>query len=317
MKWNERIGRKIKLHDLHVFVTFTELGGMGKAAERLAVSQPSVSKAIADLENALGVKLLDRTTKGVETTAYGRALLRRGLGAFDELRQVASDIEAIGDPSMGEIRIGCPEAIAAGLLPAVIDRFARRRPRVVVKVVASDNMAPAFRPLRERETDFLLGRILRPFLEADLEAEWLFDESLRVAAGGGSVWARRRKLTLAELVDVPWVLFPEESWIGIRVADAFRAAGLSLPKCATTSFSVQFCTNLLATNRFVAALPGLVLRLNAQRLGLKVLALDLPVASWPVGIVTLKKRTMSPAAQSFIACIRETLGEAQTDSGLR
>jgi len=69
MKWNDRIGRRLKLHDLHVLLTVAEVGSMGKAAERLAVSQPSVSKAIADMEHTIGVRLLDRTPKGVETTA--------------------------------------------------------------------------------------------------------------------------------------------------------------------------------------------------------------------------------------------------------
>ena len=116
MKWADRIGRRVKLHDLHVLMTVAELGSMGKAAERLAVSQPSVSKSISDLEYAVGVRLLDRTSRGVETTAYGRALLRRGMGAFDELRQGIKDIESLTDPTVGEVRVGCPEAISAGLL---------------------------------------------------------------------------------------------------------------------------------------------------------------------------------------------------------
>ena len=87
MKWDARIGRRLKLHDLHVLLTVAELGSMGKAAERLAVSQPSVSKAIADMEHAIGVRLLDRTPKGVETTAYGRALLRARHG---RIRRVAA-----------------------------------------------------------------------------------------------------------------------------------------------------------------------------------------------------------------------------------
>ena len=71
----------------------TEMGSMGKAAERLAVSQPSVSKAISDMEHTIGVRLLDRTPKGVEATAYGRALLRRGMAAFEELREGIKEIE--------------------------------------------------------------------------------------------------------------------------------------------------------------------------------------------------------------------------------
>src|SRR5581483_2274712 len=120
MKWDERIGRRLKLHDLHVFMTVAELGSMGAAAKRLAISQPSISKAVADLEHVLGLRLLDRTAKGVEMTLYGKALLQRGLGAFDELRQGVNDLAALADPAIGEVRIGAPEAIAAGLLPAAI-----------------------------------------------------------------------------------------------------------------------------------------------------------------------------------------------------
>jgi len=169
MKWDDRIGRRLKLHDLHVLLTVAELGSMGKAAERLAVSQPSVSKAIADMEHTIGVRLLDRTSKGVECTAYGRALLRRGMGAFDELRQGIKDIESLADPMVGEVRVGCPEAIAAGLLSAVIDRFSRGHPRATVSVTPADSMAPEFRPLRDREVDFLVGRIPTPFVADDLE----------------------------------------------------------------------------------------------------------------------------------------------------
>src|SRR5262247_3950367 len=158
MKWDARIGRRLKLHDLHVLLTVAELGSMGKAAGRLAVSQPSVSKAIADMEHTIGVRLLDRTAKGVECTAYGRALLRRGMGAFDELRQGIKDIESLADPKVGEVRVGCPEALAAGLISAVMDRFSRENPRAVVRVTVADNMAPEYRHLRDRTVDFLVGR---------------------------------------------------------------------------------------------------------------------------------------------------------------
>src|SRR5215475_6621387 len=121
MKWTERIGRRLKLSDLHLFMTVVEMRSMGKAAERLAVSQPSVSKAIADLEHTIGVRLLDRTVTGVVPTAYGLALLMRSIGAFDELRQGIKDLEALADPTVGEVRIGCPEAIASGFLVKVLE----------------------------------------------------------------------------------------------------------------------------------------------------------------------------------------------------
>ena len=158
MKWVDRIGCPLKLHDLHIFMTVAEMGSMGKAAEQLALSQPSVSKAIANIEHTIGVRLLDRTPQGVETTAHGRALLRRGSQAFGELKQGIEDIEFLADPTVGEVRVGCPEAFASGLLTKVLANFSRQYPGVTVRVYAANNMSREFRLLRDRNVDLLLGQ---------------------------------------------------------------------------------------------------------------------------------------------------------------
>ena len=161
-RWNDRIGRRLKLHDLHIFMTVADTGSMGKAAAILSISQPSVSKAIAELEHTMGVRLLDRTPTGVEVTAYGRALVRRGIEAFDELRQGIKDLELLSDPMAGEVQIGCPEAIACGLLQAILARFSRDYPRVVLSVYAANNMQLQFPLLRHRKVDFLIGGLTKP-----------------------------------------------------------------------------------------------------------------------------------------------------------
>ena len=88
----DRIERRISLHDVRVLMMVVQAGSMGKAARRLATSQPAISRSIAELEDALGVRLLDRSPQGIEPTAYGRALLKRGLVVFDELMQGVKDI---------------------------------------------------------------------------------------------------------------------------------------------------------------------------------------------------------------------------------
>src|SRR3979490_361121 len=87
MQLSDRIGRRMKLQDLHVLMTVVQEGSMGKAAERLNTVQPAVSRSIAELEHALGVRLLDRHRQGVEPTECGRALLECGAAVFDDLRQ--------------------------------------------------------------------------------------------------------------------------------------------------------------------------------------------------------------------------------------
>ena len=171
MRWADRIGRRLKLRDLHVLSAVVQWGSMAKAAQHLAVSQPVVSAAIADLEHTIGVRLLDRGRRGVEPTIYGRALLKHGTVAFDALKQGIKEIEFLADPTAGELRIGCPEWIAAGLLPVIIDRISQKHPGIVFHVDQTITATRDFRELRQRNLDLVLGWMPSPFTEEDLHAE--------------------------------------------------------------------------------------------------------------------------------------------------
>lgn len=302
--WESRIGRRLRLRDLHILSTIVQRGSMAKAASHLSMSQPAVSEAIANLEAALGVRLLDRTPRGVEPTLYSSALLRRGLVVFDELRQGIKEIEFLADPTAGEVRIGCIESLTAGFLPEVIDQFSRKYPRVLVHVVNTTAATQEFHELRERTVDLLLGRILRPVADDEIEAEVLFQDDYFVVAGARSPWARRRKVALADLLDEPWILVPPNNVFAPFLAQAFSAQGLELPRAAVISFSAAIRTQLVATGRFLTILPGSMLRANAERWALKALPIKLDALSLPVAIFKLKHRTASPVVEKFIEHVR-------------
>src|SRR2546427_5517400 len=124
--WESQIGRRLKLRDLHVFSTVVQRGSMAKAARQLGVSTPAVSEVIADLEHALGVRLVDRSAQGIEPTIYGDAILRRSVAVFDELKQGIRDIEFLSNPTTGEVRIACAEAPWYTFLPEITRRFLQR-----------------------------------------------------------------------------------------------------------------------------------------------------------------------------------------------
>ena len=201
VQWADRIGRRLKLRDLHVLSAVVQWGSMAKAAQHLAVSQPVVSAAVADLEHAIGVRLLDRSRRGVEPTIYGRALLKHGMVAFDALKQGVKEIEFLADPTAGELRIGCPEWISAGLLPVIIDRLLQKHPRIVFHVDQTITGTQDFRELRERSLDVALGWLASPLTGEDLHAETLYHDQWCVVAGVRSPWARRRKIEFVELVN--------------------------------------------------------------------------------------------------------------------
>jgi DNA-binding transcriptional LysR family regulator len=301
------------LRDLRVFLAVLEAGSLAKAAATLRVTPPAVSQVIADLEHSLGVRLFDRSPRGAEPTVYADALLKRSRAAFDELKEGIRDIEFLADPTSGEVRIGSVETVSATILPEIVRRFSERYPRVALHVADATAPAAELPGLLDRRYDLILVRLVQElterYLPDDFVAESVFEDQLRVVAGRRSKWASRRKIALADLAGEPWIMAPPGTWNHTGVADAFHAEGLHLPKPALVSVSMALRVRLLADGPFIAALPDSVLRLNQDHYTLKVLPVALARRPWPIVIVTLKNRTLSPVVARFIACIRE-VGEA-------
>jgi DNA-binding transcriptional LysR family regulator len=227
--------------------------------------------------------------------------------AFDELKQSVRDIESLADPQGGELTIGCADSIAATLLPPILERFFGKYPRVSVRVDTVPSPAIHDPGLRERKFDLLLGRLPMPLapLAGDLEADVLFDDQLVVAAGVHSPWARRRRISLADLVGEPWMLAPPVRWSYDYVADMFRARALAMPSVALLTYSLPLIIHFVAKGRYITVLPNSVMHLFAERPSLKALPLDVAFPPWPVAIVTLKNRTLSPVVERFVECARE------------
>ncbi len=307
MQWTNRVGRRLKLRDLHILLSVVQRGSMAKAAAELAISQPAVSKAIADMEHAVGLRLLDRSRNGIEPTPYGRVLVKRGVAIFDELKHGVEELEFLADPTGGELRIGSTESVAAGLLPAIIERFTREYPLVHLDVAQAVMSTLHYRELRERRIDLLLGRIPTPLTEDDLDVDVVYDDQVVVVVGRSSKWARARKLKLADLGDEPWVLPPAGTLADLLAVELFRAAGAETPRAPVTTLSMHICCRLVATGRFVTMLPSSVLRFGGRDLPLKILPIKLVTQPRPVGIVTLRNRTLSPIAKVFVECAHRTL----------
>jgi len=309
MKWVDRVGRHLKLRDLHILLAVVQRGSMAKAAAELAISQPAVSKAISDMEHTFGLRLLDRSRSGIEPTAYGRALVMRGQAIFDELKHGVEELAFLSDPSVGDLRIGSTESVAAGFLPTVIKRFSLEQPRVRLDVAQTVMSTLHYRELRERSIDLLIGRIPAPFDEDDLEAEVVYNDDTVVIAGRQSKWAKSRKLKLADLAGERWILPPPDTMHGAGVPKVFRDSGSEMPPAPITTLSIHLCLRLVAGAQFVTMLPASVLGFGNRDESLKVLPINIPVRRRPVAIVTLKNRTRSPAAKLFIECVHRTARE--------
>ncbi len=302
MPWNDRVKRRLKLRDLDILAALVDTGSMGKAARRLNISQPAVTKAIAELERALGVRLVDRSRRGVTPTPYGLALAKRSVAIFNDLRLGIHEIDFLADPTKGEIRIGSTEPIAAAILSPVIDRLSRKHPQLLFHAVAGDN-ASLYRDVAERNIELAICRMIGR-LPDELSAEILFYDSFVILTAASNPLTRRRKLTLADLENEPWTLFPYDSVFGSFIAETFRANGLEPPRLTVTSLSVYLQNELLAAGRFLTVLPGFMLKIPGRFPALRALPVALPNKPLPIGIITLKDRTLTPIARLFIDSVR-------------
>jgi DNA-binding transcriptional LysR family regulator len=298
MPWNDRIKRRLKLRDLDILMAVIATGSMGKAANRLKISQPAVSKAIVELEDALGVQLVDRSRRGVVPTPYGLALGKRSVAIFNDLRQGVQDIDFLSDPAIGEIRIGTTEPIATAIVSPAIDRLSRKYPQMIFHVIAGDT-GSLYREIVDRNIELAICRMIGR-LPDELAAEILFYDSFAILTSAKNPLTRRRKLTLAELANAPWTFFPYDSFFGSLVAEAFRANRQEPPRLTVPTLSVHLQNELLATGRFLTVLPSFMLRVPHGNPPLKALPVALPNRPMPIGIITLKNRTLTPIAQLFI-----------------
>lgn len=310
---SHQIGRRLKLRELEVFIAVARRGSMARAAVDLGITQPSVSEIVGNLEHATGMRLLERGPRGVTPTIYGEVLLRGGDAAIDDLRQSINEMLFLADPGTGDVRVGCPETVAT-LLPPIIKRMAQKHPGILVHV--SDVVAPTLDlpQLRDRSLDLALVRYggpmgRHPFTD-DLGVEVLFNDELVVVAGRKSRWARNRKVDLAKLSEARWILPPLETSNSRTVFEAFGERGLGAPKVMLVTFSQHLRTSMLADDDTVTVMPRSVLNLGAERFAVKALPIKLPRHDFPLAIVTLKRRLLSPAVQLFNAHVREELRAA-------
>ncbi len=304
MQWNPQMSRRLRLRDLHYLLTVVQAGSMAKATTALAVSQPVISKVIADMEHLLGEKLLDRSPRGVEPTIYGRRLLASSFAIFDELRQSVIEIEHLADPAAGELSIGSNEDSTLGIVPTVIKDLHRRHPRAFIQITLIGSPEDQKRELLQRSVEFVVGRVRQHVPDHDLETEVLFDEQFSVLAGADNPWAHRRRVELAELLDRPWIM-PSRAFPGAQLfVEMFRGKGLEAPQGPVYTSSLQLTQRLLEEGPFLALLPTSIVPSLVEHSALRTVPVPLPDLVSPIGVIRLRNRELSPLARIFIEAAR-------------
>jgi DNA-binding transcriptional LysR family regulator len=202
------------------------------------------------------------------------------------------------------VRIGSGAGLSEGIILAVINRLSRLYPRVVFHVAIGTGTT-LHDQLRERNIELGFVRPSGLVRDEDIDLEVLFEEPLVVVAGADNPWVRRRNISLAELVNEPWTWPPPESVYDSLVVEAFRASGLEPPRPAVYTHAVNLRISLAATGPFLAVVAAGVMSLPSKYPSIRMLPVELPTTHRAVGIVTLKKRALSPLARIFVDCVRD------------
>ena len=282
------------LNDLLAFRAVAELSSFRKAAESVHLSQPAFSRRIDKLEQALGVRLLERTTRRVTLTAVGRDFERKVRELLDDLDATLLGIRGVAATRMGEVTVACVPSTVYYYLSHVIRRYHERSPKVRVKVLdagANEVLAAVSRG----EADF--GLNFMGAQEGDLEFQPLVEERFVAACRRDHPMAKLRRVTWAQLCDYDYISVGRSS--GNRVLfDQALAAVAKRPQAIYEAQHVTTTLGLVEAGLGVAVVPSMAMPAKDHPLLVSV-ALSDPVVTRKVGLIRRRGRSLSPAAQQL------------------
>ena len=279
------------LNDLQAFRAVAELSSFRKAAEAIHISQPAFSRRIEKLEDALGVRLLDRTTRRVTLTAVGRDFDRKVQQLLDDLDTTLLGIRGVAATRMGEVTIACVPSTVYYYLSQVISHYHERYPKVRVKVFdASAN--EVLSAVARSEADFGLNFIGAQ--ESDIEFKPLLEERFVAACRRDHPLAKKKRVTWTELAQYDYISVSKAS--GNRLLLDQALAGLpGRPQAIYEAQHVTTMLGLVEAGLGVAAVPSMAMPAADHPLLVSV-PLSEPVITRKVGLIRRKGRSLSPAA---------------------
>jgi DNA-binding transcriptional LysR family regulator len=304
---------RASIRQLQMIISVAECGTMVGAAERVNLTQPAVTKAVRELEHDLGVKLFERSNRGVTPTVYGEVLVRRARMVMSQLAQASEEIEGLSTGMGGRVVVGTLLAGAAWLVPVSAGRLRERRSGVQVSIVEGTNerLIPM---LLHGELDFIVGRLSEIRYTDGLTQEALYDENMILVARPGHPLDDGKVKTTRDLVDCEWILPPGDTTLRRQIDQAFLADGLEPPNVVVDSVSLQANRVLLRSTDLVCVLPETVVADDIAEGTLIQIPTRKQRGTGPVGVSTRAEQDLSPTADAFLAILREVAKEHRDGS---
>ena len=299
----------LKLKHLQLLVALDQFRHLGRASEALSLTQPAVSKTLAEIERLFDLPLFLRSTRGTEPTPYGQTVVRFARSVLADFDRTREEIAAVASGAAGRVRVGAMVVATPVLLVRAIDQL-KALSRQTTVLVEEGDLTRLLPRLRQGELDLFVGRLEPGYAAPDLDTEPFYDEAMCIVAGPQHPLAGRARLAWADLADQPWVMPPPWASSRIKLHQMFYKHRLDPP------------VDVIETASFLVTLTGMRERgclgfwarsvadhYQAQGL-VRVLPVKVPIELPPVGLITLRGRLRTPAAEQFMHCLRQVAGTA-------
>ena len=290
--------RQMKLRHLQLLVALADLQSVSKLARTLHVTQPAVSKMIAEIESGIGLVLFERQGHAIRPTVYGESLIRHAREILDRARRSQQELQALHDGVDGRVDVGVLHVAAPFFMPRVISEFKRHSPHVTIGLHEGtlDRLLPR---LRAGDLDLIVGRVSAELLRPDLSSAALFDDPIVLAVSSRHPLARKSKIRWVDLEDQPWIVPMSSAPMHKHLMSMLLLHGLRLPRDVIESVIESTNLTLLFNGPMIALLPCSLAQHYVARDQLHILPLPLEEGLGPVSIVWNAQREGSAAQNRF------------------
>lgn len=291
----------LKLRHLRLVIALEEYRQVARVAMAMNITQPAVSKALAELEDGLGYPLFVRQPRGIEPTPHGLCFVRYAQSILDELDRAGDELLALGRGASASVAVGAMPGTTLSLAPRVIALAKERMPALSVAVYEAP-MDVLIGQLRTGRLDVVLGALAERSVADDIVQHHLYEEIMRVVVAPNHPCADRADVTWADLMAFPWVLPPRTARLRQSIEAAFRRMEIDMPTNHVDSVSAGLVIGLLGEIQAVAMVTSRLARVYEERGVARTLSLDLPGVLLPISTFTLADKTPTPAVEVFQQC---------------
>lgn len=295
----------IKLRHLQLVVALDQFRHLGRTAEFLSVSQPAVSKMLAEVESMLDLNLFDRSTRGTVPTSSGLAIVRFARSVLADYERTRDEIAVEASGAAGRTCVGSM-VVALPVLLAGAVKLLKQRSALATVMVEEGDLTHLLPKLRLGELDLFVGRLEPGYSAPDLVTEALFNEPMVVVVRCGHVLTTKTNPDWSDIANMPCVLPPPWASLRIKIEQTFYKYGLNPPTDIIESSSFLALSTFVQQRDAAGFMARSVARHFQKQGFLAVLPIDVPIDLPPIGLITVRERRLASTTEQLIACLRAT-----------